>query len=142
MFNTKTYNYKHDAQMATESPLQKRLRELMIAAGWSEKVTAEKAGLNQPTVHRIMSGESKSPRTQNLVKLAKTFGVSLGYLTGETNRIGAPLAHHKGNHVNTDMEELLSPAARKLVKQIQNAKGVSESDFLLISKLLERFEHS
>lgn len=136
MFNTLTYDEGTKNSMGI---LQQRLRELMIAAGWSEQETADKAGLNQPTVHRIMSGESKSPRTSNLLKLAKVFGVSLGYLTGERPRSGKqPLEAANEEQINF---ENLSPAARKLVKQIISSENIEESDFLMLSELLERFQN-
>jgi len=44
---------------------------------------ARLANMNQPTLHRILSGEIKEPKSSTLQPLATFFRVSLGQLRGE-----------------------------------------------------------
>ena len=48
----------------------------------SETELARAAGVNQPTVHRILSGQSKSPRLENLHALAKAVGITTDLFLG------------------------------------------------------------
>lgn len=52
----------------------------MQAKGWSEGELARQSGVNQPTVHRIIAGESKSPKRENIEKIAKALRVSSKWL--------------------------------------------------------------
>lgn len=70
--------------------LGERVKELMEEKGWSEGELARRAGLRQPTVHRIITGESKDPRHGNLEKLAFTLGSTTEWLRrgkGKKDRI-------------------------------------------------------
>lgn len=57
-----------------------RIFSEMTARGWSEGELARQAGLKQPTVHRIISGESKSPKRENIEKIAKALRVHSKWL--------------------------------------------------------------
>ncbi|MFD2437236.1 LexA family protein [Modicisalibacter luteus] len=46
-----------------------------------ENELARQSGVTQPTIHRILTGESKSPRHTNLDKLAKALGTSSSFLS-------------------------------------------------------------
>ncbi len=52
----------------------------MSARGWSEGELARQAGVTQPTVHRIITGESKSPKRENVEKIAKVLRVPSKWL--------------------------------------------------------------
>lgn len=43
----------------------------------SEGELARRAKTTQPTVHRVLSGETEEPRRRTLIALAKFFGVSV-----------------------------------------------------------------
>jgi transcriptional regulator with XRE-family HTH domain len=43
--------------------------QLLITSGKSQQVIAERAGVKQPTISRILSGELKDPAGSILVKL-------------------------------------------------------------------------
>ncbi|MCK9799311.1 helix-turn-helix transcriptional regulator [Pseudomonas sp. MAFF 302030] len=43
----------------------------MAEQGFSESELGRRAGVPQPTVHRIITGESLSPRQLNIEKIAK-----------------------------------------------------------------------
>lgn len=60
-----------------------RVEKLMNAKGWSEGELSRQSGVPQPTIHRIIKGESQSPRQQNIEKLAKAFGTTASDLWGE-----------------------------------------------------------
>ena len=42
--------------------------------GWSEGELARRSGVQQPTIHRIITGETKSPRRDKIERIAKAFG--------------------------------------------------------------------
>lgn len=69
--------------MAVIGPLIGRLlREKWQETGWSEDELAQRAGCSQPTTHRILAGESKSPRIDNVTKLARALGLDAAALLG------------------------------------------------------------
>lgn len=57
-----------------------RLRAKMKDLGWSESELGRRAGVPQPTINRILSGESQSPRKKTLEPIAKALGVSPEWL--------------------------------------------------------------
>jgi phage repressor protein C with HTH and peptisase S24 domain len=67
--------------------IAKRLRHAMTQAGIpSEAELHRLSGVAQPTVHRILSGESKSPRHSNVEALARALRVSAYWLrVGDNN---------------------------------------------------------
>jgi transcriptional regulator with XRE-family HTH domain len=129
MPNTYTYSLMTNIKMKTA--VSSRLEDLMKANDVSELEIAKRSGLNQPTVHRILSGESKNPRLDNLAKIAKVFNVSVAYLTNEETNTG---------NLSSPIEEL-SPAAAKLVNQVNKLakNNLKEGDYLILSHLLTRF---
>ncbi|MDF5774073.1 LexA family protein [Pseudomonas syringae] len=52
----------------------------MNARGWSEGELARQAGVTQPTIHRIITGESKSPKRENIERIAKVLRVPSKWL--------------------------------------------------------------
>lgn len=52
----------------------------MRRRNWSEGELARRASITQPTVHRIIKGESKNPRQDNIQAIAKAFGCSAEWL--------------------------------------------------------------
>jgi len=67
--------------MSGAPPLSERLAAALAKKGWSENELARQSGVPQPTIHRIVTGESKSPRSGNLQKLADALGMSVIELT-------------------------------------------------------------
>lgn len=53
--------------MSLETP-QELVKEL-ISAGFSQQVIADVAGVKQPTISRILSGEHTDPKSSVLIKL-------------------------------------------------------------------------
>lgn len=52
----------------------------MAEQGWSEGELSRRSKVPQPTVHRIITGESKSPRQSNIDSIAKALGVAVEFL--------------------------------------------------------------
>lgn len=59
------------------------LRMLMAQKNINEASLARECSIPQPTLHRILSGETTSPRGVSLIPLANYFGVSINQLLGE-----------------------------------------------------------
>lgn len=57
-----------------------RLMQAIYDKGWSSSELSRRAGVPQPTVHRIGGGASRSPRHETVAKLAKALGVSEEWL--------------------------------------------------------------
>lgn len=60
--------------------LGNRVKRLMDQFGWSEGELARRAGLHQPTLHRIISGASRDPRAANVDKIAKALNTTADHL--------------------------------------------------------------
>ena len=63
-----------------------RIRAKMVDAGLNETQLGKRSSVPQPTINRILSGESASPRMPTIAKLAKALKVSpewLMYGTGD-----------------------------------------------------------
>lgn len=56
--------------------LADRIKALMASVGLNEADLARKSGVPQPTVHRILKGESRSPRYDSVRALSKALGVT------------------------------------------------------------------
>lgn len=48
----------------------------MLQVGMSEAELSRRSKVKQPTIHRIITGESKEPRRSNIESIAKVFGKS------------------------------------------------------------------
>nr|WP_275298196.1 S24 family peptidase [Halomonas campisalis] len=66
--------------MNEETSIATRLRKLMEEQGLGENELARRSHVPQPTIHRILTGASKSPRINNLEKIAGALGTSVTYL--------------------------------------------------------------
>jgi SOS-response transcriptional repressor LexA len=63
--------------------LHQILRQLMGEVHISEAELARRTKIPQPTLHRILSGSTKSPRGASLAPLANFFSVTINQLLGE-----------------------------------------------------------
>jgi phage repressor protein C with HTH and peptisase S24 domain len=66
----------------------KRLAAILQERDWSEGELARRSGVSQPTIHRIITGESHDPRQSNVEKIAKALGKTAHWL-----RHGGPEDH-------------------------------------------------
>lgn len=71
--------------------LRKRIADRMTELGLSQTELGRLSGVPQPTIHRIMSGESQSPRQQNIEKIARALSVTATWLwTGRQDSAPVP----------------------------------------------------
>lgn len=59
------------------------LKQLMQAHRENAYQLAERSGVPQPTIHRILSGEHAEPRSSTLRKLAQCYGLTESHLRGD-----------------------------------------------------------
>jgi phage repressor protein C with HTH and peptisase S24 domain len=71
------YALTHIGRMTNESLLRKNLDWLLKQSKASPYELQRATGVPQPTIHRILTGESNDPRTKTLQPLADHFGVSV-----------------------------------------------------------------
>lgn len=62
------------------------LKREMERKGLNEYKLAKLSGVPQPTVHRLLSGETKYPRAQTLRSLARTLGSSSDQILANSHR--------------------------------------------------------
>lgn len=66
--------------------IRENLKRLMELKRVSQYELARQTGVPQPTIHRILIGESVDPKTVTVEKLANYFGVSVPDLRGTAKR--------------------------------------------------------
>ena len=75
------YALTHSCRMSTPPTLIGRNLEWLMSARKTNPYDLQRAtGVPQPTIHRILTGESSDPRTKTLEPLADYFGVSVAEL--------------------------------------------------------------
>ncbi|QLL11728.1 helix-turn-helix domain-containing protein [Pseudomonas chlororaphis] len=57
-----------------------RILAEMASRDWSEGELSRRSGVTQPTIHRIVSGESENPRQANIEKIAKALRLPSDWL--------------------------------------------------------------
>lgn len=78
-----------------------RLKKRMEELDWSEGEVSRRSGVSQPTIHRIICGESREPRQSNVDRIAKAMGVTSDYL-----RYGDTVQEASGLHTTQPTESL------------------------------------
>ncbi len=74
------------------SLIAKKIQELLKIKGWNETDLAFKAGISQPTTHRIVTGSSENPRMDNVAAIAKALNVSVAFLAENNDKTDRSLA--------------------------------------------------
>ena len=102
-----------------------RIQDLLRERGMTQSDLAEKIGISGGELNRYISGETDKIAAENIVKIARVFGVSTDFLLGETN---IPY------RTNYDIEELglTAKAAARLY--------TGDVDPAVVSQLLEHKE--
>lgn len=149
--------------------IAKTIKKILKERDWDEVTLARVSGLHQPTVHRILSGESKNPKTSSLIAIAKALNVSVGYITNEeeyfedlviepvmtSNNVYSPdiselreespkfdanSVYSQRTTIKSRHNSNLPKKAAILIHRIEQAaeQGMSDSDFALITKLIDR----
>lgn len=75
------YLFTHSS---TTMGLRENIKALMDAAGENPNSLAAKTKVPQPTIFRILSGDSKDPRRSNIEKIARFFNLKAEDLYGRT----------------------------------------------------------
>lgn len=83
-----------------------RLAMEMERLGLSEGELGRRAGVNQPTIHRIITGDSKNPRQDNVEKIAKALGVTSDWLWrgGDREKVSNVVAANFANRAKGDID--------------------------------------
>lgn len=104
---------------------RERIQDLLRERGMTQAELAEKIGISGGALNRYISGETDKIAAENIVKIAREFGVSTDFLLCETN---IPY------RTNYDIEELglTAKAAARLYTE--------EVDPVVVSQLLEHKE--
>ncbi len=63
--------------------LAETLQNLMARAGYSSHELARQTGINQPVIHRLISGENVNPTLATIAPIARCFDISISQLLGE-----------------------------------------------------------
>lgn len=66
----------------------RRVRELRIAQGAAQEAIAKQAGITQASLSNYETGKRELPLPTALA-LSRVYGVSVGYLVGETDEVAA-----------------------------------------------------
>jgi transcriptional regulator with XRE-family HTH domain len=108
---------------------RERLRQLRTEKGWSQDHLAKKIGISNSVVGRYELGDTY-PSTENLIKIARIFSVSLDFLVGISDNRG----HIDENEIKQD------PDLLRIVNHVRpTIEGVPVTDkqWKLINAVLE-----
>src|SRR5690606_25997788 len=72
----------YSAPMNNTDPIVAQLHKLADKHRLNVAELARMAGLSQPTAHRILSGQSKNPKLENIRALAEALGTTIPELMG------------------------------------------------------------
>lgn len=83
-----------------------RLAMEMERLGLSEGELGRRASVNQPTIHRIITGDSKNPRQDNVEKIAKALGVTSDWLWrgGDREKVSNIITANFANRAKGDID--------------------------------------
>lgn len=83
-----------------------RLAAEMERLGLSEGELGRRSGVNQPTIHRIITGDSKNPRQDNVEKIAKALGVTSDWLWrgGDREKVSNVVTANFANRAKGDID--------------------------------------
>lgn len=105
---------------------------LMKKAGDSAYDLAEKSGVTQPNIHRILK-DKQEPKITTLSKIAKAYGVTCDQITGD-----APLEFDDQNNV-VKLFKASSEQKKKLFYAFENANNQQVEDMLQLSDVVSKY---
>jgi transcriptional regulator with XRE-family HTH domain len=79
----RSVDFKEAVKMSTKNSLGKQLHKLMAQHNVTEANLARIIKLPQPTLNRLLSGQTEDPRISTLRKLSSYFNVTLDYLIND-----------------------------------------------------------
>ena len=95
-----------------------KIKEGMDARGWLENELARRCGVLQPTIHRIITQASRSPKRETIERIARAFGRS------------AEEAY--GVRITEDVRERGAAAFRAL-------DGLTDDQIALVMQIVDQF---
>jgi transcriptional regulator with XRE-family HTH domain len=101
----------------------------MTRQGVTEYALGKRSGVPQPTIHGVLSGESRNPKARTLDRLARALGISHDDLIRESPRDGLPVR---------DEVPTYDAEAQRLAVEIQS---LPPPDRALFQGLLRRLLH-
>jgi phage repressor protein C with HTH and peptisase S24 domain len=123
-----------------------RVEAEMKRRDWSEGELARRTGVSQPTIHRILKGESKSPRHENVQAIAKAFGCTPEWLwtgvgkaptesstqprslqTSAAEVVLGLLQKHATKGLSPEAQEKIAQAVQDSLSEQLSAPGVSSN---------------
>lgn len=113
-----------------------RIFSEMGSKGWSEGELARQANVTQPTIHRIITGESKAPKRENIEKIAKALRVSSKWLWD-----GGPRPD-LANQFDANVEMALQPTRSFLYPEISWVQAGSAREAVEMSNIALCPQHS
>jgi len=99
--------------MSTAALLGQRVKTLREQRRWRQEELAKAAGMTQPAVSRIESGEVTQPRLSVLHRLAKALDVTVDYLAGANAQAGGASPADAGFRALAGIYAGLPTAGRK-----------------------------
>lgn len=100
--------------------VSERIRELRKQRGWSQGALAEMIRVSRPAVTQWENGDTKNLRADNLISLARAFGITVDeLLTGQPLRIADTSPRYHASTKTRD-EEVLLEKYRLLDKSDKN----------------------
>lgn len=94
-----------------KSLLAKNLKNLMDSIGLGESALAKKIGIQQPLIHRLLSGENSNPTLNTLQIIANFFSISISQLIGEEQLAVSIDNTISGNLMNWYRIPIMTPKA-------------------------------
>jgi transcriptional regulator with XRE-family HTH domain len=92
-------------------PLKENLAVLLAQRDMNQTQLAKATGIPQPTINRILTGETASPRIENVNVFADYFGVTVEALLGNESPTAGPAK---------PPEPALSPIQQSLLTIVEN----------------------
>lgn len=109
--NTQSYSISWGSVMNDCDSIIEKIGALAESQNMSISELSRRSGLSQPTTHRIMTGQSKSPKLQSLYALAEAVGADIPTLIKETpasyNSSNVPLKRISNSGVIDDTGEYI-----------------------------------
>lgn len=106
----------------------------MKAAGDNTYSLSEKSGIPAPTLNRLLNGKHKNPSVDNLLKIAKAYGINTSQLLGELPlQIKTKIGIEKDPIPSITIDEY-----RKIAAESANINSGSDQVKEAIIKLIER----
>lgn len=90
----------------------------MAERNWSEGQLSRRSGVKQPTIHRIIVGDSKEPRRSNLEKIARAFGLSVDDLYDSKSKPAKLTATERGDALADALDQLTAEQRDLLLRLV------------------------